>query len=149
MYERSNRTMAKYQRYAGYAHEAPDPIIPKPDVPPDPMIVTVQDGLPILFEPCEAPAIRVVHPTNPNAPSRNVGVTMLYVPPQGTVAFGSHGPEEVYAVMEGAGIMHFTKGPRPIKKGDFIYLAPWCEHGIENTGIDQMVVMVITSPTNP
>ena len=141
--------MAKYQRYAGYAHEAPDPIIPKPDVPSDPMIVTVQDGLPILFEPCEAPAIRVVHPTNPNAPSRNVGVTMLYVPPQGTVAFGSHEPEEVYAVMEGAGIMHFTKGPRPIKKGDFIYLAPWCEHGIENTGIDQMVVMVITSPTNP
>ena len=141
--------MAKYQRSAGYAHEAPDPIIPKPDVPPDPMIVTVQDGLPILFEPCEAPAIRVVHPTNPNAPSRNVGVTMLYVPPQGTVAFGSHEPEEVYAVMEGAGIMHFTKGPRPIKKGDFIYLAPWCEHGIENTGIDQMVVMVITSPTNP
>ena len=141
--------MAKYQRYAGYAHEAPDPIIPKPDVPPDPMIVTVQDGLPILFEPCEAPAIRVVHPTNPNALSRNVGVTMLYVPPQGTVAFGSHEPEEVYAVMEGAGIMHFTKGPRPIKKGDFIYLAPWCEHGIENTGIDQMVVMVITSPTNP
>ena len=141
--------MAKYQRYAGYAHEAPDPIIPKPDVPPDPMIVTVQDGLPILFEPCEAPAIRVVHPTTPNAPSRNVGVTMLYVPPQGTVAFGSHEPEEVYAVMEGAGIMHFTKGPRPIKKGDFIYLAPWCEHGIENTGIDQMVVMVITSPTNP
>ena len=118
--------MAKYQRYAGYAHEAPDPIIPKPDVPPDPMIVTVQDGLPILFEPCEAPAIRVVHPTNPNAPSRNVGVTMLYVPPQGTVAFGSHEPEEVYAVMEGAGLMHFTKGPRPLKKGDFIYLAPWC-----------------------
>ena len=31
--------MAKYQRYAGYAHEAPDPIIPKPDVPQDPMIL--------------------------------------------------------------------------------------------------------------
>ncbi len=141
--------MTKYQRYSGYRHEAQAPTIPKPDVPPDPMIVTVQDGLPILFEPCEAPAVRVVHPTNPNAPSRNVGVTMLYVPPQGTVAFGSHEPEEVYAVLEGAGIMHFTKGPQPIKKGDFIYLQPWCEHGIENTGVEQMVVMVITSPTNP
>ena len=116
---------------------------------PDPKIVTVQDGLPIMFEPCEAPAIRVVHPTNPKASSRNMGVTMLYVPPQGTVAYGSHEPEEVYAVLEGEGIMHFSKGPKPIKKNDFIYLPPWCEHGIENTGNEQMVVMVITSPTNP
>ena len=141
--------MPKYERYAGYQHDAPVPVVPKPVVPPDPMIVTVQDGLPILFEPCESPAVRVVHPTNPKAPSRNVGVTMLYVPPHGTVAFGSHEPEEVYAVLEGEGVMHFTKGPRPIKRGDFIYLPAWCEHGIDNTGIEQMVVMVITSPTNP
>jgi len=141
--------MAKYQRYTGYQHEAPEPQIPKPDMSPDPKIVTVQDGLPIMFEPCEAPAIRVVHPTNPKASSRNMGVTMLYVPPQGTVAYGSHEPEEVYAVLEGEGIMHFSKGPKPIKKNDFIYLPPWCEHGIENTGNEQMVVMVITSPTNP
>ena len=74
---------------------------------------------------------------------------MLYVPPHGTVAFGSHEPEDVYAVLEGKGIMHFTKGPQTIAMGDFIYLPPWCEHGIENTGTEQMVVMVITSPTNP
>ena len=95
--------MAKYQRYTGYQHEAPPPQIPQPEVPPDPMIVTVQDGLPILFEPCESPAVRVVHPTNPKAPSQNMGVTMLYVPPHGTVAFGSHEPEEVYAILEGEG----------------------------------------------
>ena len=141
--------MAKYQRYSGYQHQVREPEIPKPDIPPDPLIVTAQDGLPILFEPCESPAIRIVHPTNPKAPSRNVGVTMLYVPPQGTVAFGSHEPEEVYAVLEGKGTMHFTQGPQNIGQGDFIYLPPWCEHGIENTGHDQMVVMVITSPTNP
>ena len=141
--------MPQYERYAGYPHDALVPVVPKPDVPPDPMIVTVQDGLPILFEPCESPAVRVVHPTNPKAPSCNVGVTMLYVPPHGTVAFGSHEPEEGYAVLQGEGVMHFTKGPRPIKRGDFIYLLAWCEHGIDNTGIEQMVVMVITSPTNP
>ena len=74
---------------------------------------------------------------------------MLYVPPQGTVALASHEPEEVYAVLEGAGTMHFTKGPQAIKKGDFIYLPAWCEHSIDNTGVEQMVVMVITSPPNP
>lgn len=141
--------MARYQRYTGYQHEAPPPQIPQPEVPPDPMIVTVQDGLPILFEPCESPAVRVVHPTNPKAPSKNMGVTMLYVPPHGTVAFGSHEPEEVYAILEGEGAMQFTKGLKTISKGDFIYLPPWCEHGIQNTGNEQMVVMVITSPTNP
>ena len=45
--------------------------------------------------------------------------------------------------------MHFTKGPQAIKKGDFIYLPAWCEHSIDNTGVEQMVVMVITSPPNP
>ena len=144
-----HKQMAKFQRYAGYEHQTPEPVIPKPDVLPDPRVVTVQDGLPILFEPCESPAVRVVHPTNPKAPSKNFSVTMLYVPPQGTVALASHEPEEVYAVLEGAGTMHFTKGPQAIKKGDFIYLPAWCEHSIDNTGVEQMVVMVITSPPNP
>ena len=141
--------MPKYERYKGYKQAAPEPVVPKPDVPPDPIVVTAQDGLPILFHPYESPAVRVVHPTNPKAPSRNVGVTMLYVPPHGTVAFGSHEPEEVYAVLEGEGVMHFTKGPRPIKRGDFIYLPAWCEHGIDNTGSEQMVVLLVTSPPNP
>jgi mannose-6-phosphate isomerase-like protein (cupin superfamily) len=74
---------------------------------------------------------------------------MLYVPPHGTVSFGSHEPEEVYAVLEGNGTIHFTQGPQLVSSGDFIYLPPWCEHGIENTGSQQMVVMVITSPANP
>jgi len=121
----------------------------KPEVPPDPRIVTVQDGLPILFEPCESPAVRVVHPTNPRAPSRNMSVTMLYVSPHGTVTFGSHEPEEVYAILEGTGTIHFTKGPQAITQGDFVYLPLWCEHGIENTGGQQLVAMVITSPANP
>ena len=141
--------MGKYKRYAGYQHKASEPKIPKPDVPPDPMLLTVQEGLPVLFEPCESPAVRVVHPTNPKAPSKNFGVTMLYVPPQGCITLGSHEPEEVYAILEGNGTFHFTKGPQSIAKGDFIYLPPWCEHGIENTGSEQMVIIVITSPTNP
>ena len=53
-----HKQMAKFQRYAGYEHQTPEPVIPKPDVLPDPRVVTVQDGLPILFEPCESPAVR-------------------------------------------------------------------------------------------
>jgi mannose-6-phosphate isomerase-like protein (cupin superfamily) len=84
-----------------------------------------------------------------HAPSKNFGITMLYVPPQGSVATGSHEPEEVYAILEGQGTMQFAQYKRQVKKGDFIYLPAWCVHGIENTGTEMLIVLVATSPTNP
>ena len=38
---------------------------------------------------------------------------------------------------------------RDVQKGDFVYLPPWCEHGIENTGTETLVVLIATSPPNP
>ena len=38
---------------------------------------------------------------------------------------------------------------REVKKGDFVYLPPWCVHGIENTGTETLVVLIATSPPNP
>ncbi len=141
--------MGKYSVYKGYVKGATPPVIPKPEKSPEPMILTVQQGIPVLFEPCESPAVRVVHPTNPRAPSKSFGITMLYVPPQGSVATGSHEPEEVYVILEGQGTMQFAAYRREVKKGEFIYLPPWCVHGIENTGTEMLVVLVATSPTNP
>ncbi len=140
--------MAKYTAYKGYQGDVKHKV-PKPDVPPDPKIVRVQDGIPIQFPPCEGAAVRVLHPTNPNAPSQNFGVTMLYMPPHAVLPAGSHEPEECYAVLEGTGVMMFANDTRPVKKGDFVYLPPWCVHGIENTGDEMLVVLVATSPTNP
>ena len=40
-------------------------------------------------------------------------------------------------------------GQREVAKGDFVYLPPWCEHGIENTGTEPLVVLIATSPPNP
>ena len=141
--------MAKFTQFEGYQEAAPPPKIPQPETPPDPMFVTVQEGVPIQFPPCEGAAVRVLHPTNPNAPSQNFGVTMLYMPPHAVLPTGSHEPEECYVVLEGEGLMTFHKSTREVKKGDFIYLPPWCDHGIENTGTEMLVVLVATSPTNP
>ena len=62
---------------------APDhvPVIPKPDKPVDPMIVTVQEGVPIAYPDCFGTAVRVVHPVNPNAPAKSLGLVMFYLPP--------------------------------------------------------------------
>ena len=60
--------MAKFTKFVGYQGDAP-PTIPQPEVPPEPMIVTVQQGVPVVYPDCVAPAVRVVHPVNPNAPA--------------------------------------------------------------------------------
>ena len=95
--------MTRYISYQGYASDA-EPIVPKPVTPPDPMIVRVQDGIPTLFPPCEGAAVRVLHPTNPNAPSQNFGITQLYLPPHAVLSPGSYEPEECYVVLEGKGL---------------------------------------------
>ena len=140
--------MAKYTMYQGYQGDE-KVTIPKPEVSPDPKIIRVQDGLPILVSGSEGALVRVLHPTNPNAPSQNFGITKLYLPPHAVLPTGSHEPEECYVVLEGTGEMTFANYKRDVKKGDFIYLEPWCVHGIENTGDEMLIVMVITSPTNP
>jgi mannose-6-phosphate isomerase-like protein (cupin superfamily) len=45
--------------------------------------------------------------------------------------------------------MTFANFKREVKKGDFVYLPPWCLHGIENTGNENLVVLIATSPPNP
>ena len=140
--------MAEFTKFVGYTGDA-QPTIPKPDTPPEPMIVTVQEGVPVVYPDCVAPAVRVVHPVNPNAPAKNMGLVMFYIPPHAVLQPGSHETEETYVILEGEGTMTFGSGTRQVKRGDFVYLPPWCLHGIENTGTDTLVVLICTSPPNP
>ncbi|MFN0193290.1 MAG: cupin domain-containing protein [Aestuariivirga sp.] len=141
--------MADYKELK--SHGSPEPKVPKPQKPPKASILTVQDGLPLHFGMASLPvcAIRVVHPTNPKASSKNHGLTVLYVPPHAKLELHSHETEETYYIISGKGLFYLTEGKQPIEQGHFIYLPCWCEHGIENTGIDMLVALVTTSPTNP
>jgi mannose-6-phosphate isomerase-like protein (cupin superfamily) len=140
--------MAKITKFQGYTGEKP-PTIPKPDTPPDPVIVTVQDGVPVVYTDCHGLGVRVVHPVNPKAPSKNLALVLFYLPPHTLLQPGSHETEETYVVLEGCGRMTFANYQRDVSKGDFVYLAPWCVHGIENTGTETLVVLIATSPPNP
>jgi len=140
--------MAEFTVYKGYKDDRP-PLIPKPDKPVDPMIVTVQEGVPIVYPGCYGTAVRVVHPVNPNAPAKNLGLVMFYIPPHALLQPGSHETEETYVILDGRGTMTFANYKREVKKGDFVYLPPWCLHGIENTGTEPLVVLIATSPPNP
>jgi mannose-6-phosphate isomerase-like protein (cupin superfamily) len=140
--------MAKITAFTSYSTGKP-PVIPKPDHPIDPNIVTVQEGVPVSYPNCYGLGVRVVHPVNPNAPGKNLGLVMFYLPPHVTLPLGSHETEETYVILEGTGRMSFSNFQRDVAKGDFVHLPPWCEHGVENTGKETLVILIATSPPNP
>ncbi len=141
--------MAKITEFKGYDGDLPDDLPSKPDVGPDPMIVDAANGVPVVYPGCHGVGVRVVHPVNEKAPAKNLGLVLFYVPPHVVLEPGSHPTEETYVIIEGAGEMTFERMKRPVKKGDFVYLPPWCIHGIENTGNETLVVLICTSPPNP
>jgi mannose-6-phosphate isomerase-like protein (cupin superfamily) len=131
--------------------DAPEPTIPRPTEPVAPYFVTAREGKPVLYGEDMLPScgIRVVHPSNDRAPSRNHGISIAYVPPQAHIHSHSHETEETYVILEGSGVFVFHDGEREVAKGDFIHMPPWCEHGMRNAGNDVLVVLIATSPPNP
>ena len=79
--------------------------------------MTVQDGLPLQFPGSEGVGVRVLHPTNPKAPSKNFGLTMYYLPPHVTSETASHYTEECYLVLRGSGDMILAGRRVPVKPG--------------------------------
>jgi mannose-6-phosphate isomerase-like protein (cupin superfamily) len=138
--------MAKIQIFKGYEG---DPPVPKPAETVRPNIVTVQDGVPVKYPGCEGIGVRVVHPANPKAPAKNLGLVMFYVPPHVVLEPGCHYTEECYAILRGKGTMTLAGEKVLVKAGMFIHLPSWCEHGIENTGDENLEVLICTSPPNP
>ena len=140
--------MAEITQFKGYV--SPNPTMPKPDHPVEPVILTVQEGVPVAYPGCHGLGVRVVHPVNEKAPAKNMGLVLFYLPPHTVNGVGSHETEETYVILEGRGTMTFANGRKQqVEKGHFIYLPPWCEHGIENTATETLVVLICTSPPNP
>lgn len=138
--------MSKIEMYKGYKIDSP---FPKPTEPVQPNIVTVQDGVPLKFAGSDVVNVRVLHPVNPKAPSRNFGVTMLYVPPHASLSVSSHYNEECYVILRGRATMTLAGKQVEVRKGMFIHLPSWCDHGVENTGEENLEILICTGPPNP
>jgi mannose-6-phosphate isomerase-like protein (cupin superfamily) len=54
--------------------------------------------------------------------------------------------EQVYHVIEGEGLMHIAGEDHVVRKHDIIYLPPGIDHAISNTGLVDLVFLVVTSP---
>ena len=57
--------------------------------------------------------------------------------------------QETYVIVKGHGHMYLNGKRVPVGPDTWIWLPPWTEHGIENTGNETLQIMVLTSPPNP
>jgi mannose-6-phosphate isomerase-like protein (cupin superfamily) len=56
--------------------------------------------------------------------------------------------EQVYHVIEGEGLMHIAGEDHVMRKHDYIFLPPGVDHAISNTGLVDLVFLVVTSPVS-
>ena len=54
--------------------------------------------------------------------------------------------EQIYHVLDGEGLMEIAGERRVVRRHDVIFLPPGIEHAIYNTGLTDLVFLVITSP---
>ena len=83
------------------------------------------------------------------AGSRSIDYRISMYQPMAHVARHKHNvQEQVYHVLEGEGLMEIDNQSHVVRKHDFIYLPPGVEHAIANTGLVDLVFLVVTSPVS-
>lgn len=56
--------------------------------------------------------------------------------------------EQVYHVLEGEGLMEIDGESRVVRRHDVIFIPPGVEHAIRNSGLVDLVFLVITTPAS-
>ena len=83
----------------------------------------------------------VFHEEEMEAPVRFINYTVI--PPFGSFGLHKHGNDnEFYVILNGEGVYEEDGVEAKVKKGDIIMNAPMGNHGIRNTGENNMEVLV-------
>ena len=81
------------------------------------------------------------------ADSKHIDYRISMYQPMAYVAKHKHAvQEQVYHVLEGEGLMEIGNTRQVVRKHDVIFLPPGVEHSIANTGLVDLVFLVVTSP---
>jgi mannose-6-phosphate isomerase-like protein (cupin superfamily) len=81
------------------------------------------------------------------AGSRRLDYRISMYQPMAYVELHSHAiQEQVYHVLEGEGLMHIDGKQHVVRKHDVVFLPPEVKHDIANTGLVDLVFIVVTSP---
>jgi quercetin dioxygenase-like cupin family protein len=81
------------------------------------------------------------------AGSRRIDYRISMYQPMAYVARHHHKlQEQVYHVLDGEGLMEIAGTSHVVRKHDVIFLPPGVEHAISNSGLTDLVFLVVTSP---
>jgi mannose-6-phosphate isomerase-like protein (cupin superfamily) len=81
------------------------------------------------------------------AGSRHLDYRISMYQPMARVALHKHKvQEQVYHVLEGEGLFEFGDERRLVGKHDVMFIPPGVEHAITNTGLGNLVFLVVTTP---
>ncbi|HZR88017.1 MAG TPA: cupin domain-containing protein [Bradyrhizobium sp.] len=79
--------------------------------------------------------------------SKHIDYRISMYQPMAHVAKHKHSvQEQVYHVLEGEGLMEIGNTKQVVRKHDVIFLPPGVEHSIANSGLVDLVFLVVTSP---
>ena len=79
--------------------------------------------------------------------AENLTITLVEMEPGGFQHVHYHNPEQMYYILEGAGIMTVDDEREPVKAGDCIYFPSRAKHGLENTGGTVLRYLSAASPS--
>jgi quercetin dioxygenase-like cupin family protein len=83
------------------------------------------------------------------AGSHHIDYRISMYQPKAYVETHSHKvQEQVYHVIEGEGLMHIDGKDHVMRKHDYVFLPPGIVHAISNTGLTDLVFLVVTSPVS-
>jgi mannose-6-phosphate isomerase-like protein (cupin superfamily) len=81
--------------------------------------------------------------------SQHIDYRISMYQPMAHVALHSHKvQEQVYHVLEGEGLMEIDGKPHVVRKHDVIFLPPGISHSIANSGLVDLLFLVVTSPVS-
>jgi mannose-6-phosphate isomerase-like protein (cupin superfamily) len=79
--------------------------------------------------------------------SRHLDYRISMYQPMAYVELHAHKvQEQIYHVLEGEGLMDIDGKKHVVRKHDVIYLPPGVPHAIENSGLVDLIFLVVTSP---
>ena len=82
-----------------------------------------------------------------NSSTRHLDYRISSYQPKGYVAPHRHKvQEQIYHILSGEGLMELDGARRVVRAHDYIFIPPGVEHAIYNTGLADLVFIVVTTP---
>jgi mannose-6-phosphate isomerase-like protein (cupin superfamily) len=79
--------------------------------------------------------------------SKNLTTTIVEMQPEGVQKVHSHGPEQMYYLLEGEGAITVGNETEIVHAGDCIFIPSNTPHGLENTGASLLRYFSAASPS--